>query len=134
MKPFLLIIILFLSVSCANTADTVSIDTLDGEYALTGIRGSNFAAEDIKFKFNPVGNTVSGDTGCNRFSANFHQDGKDVVFTTPISTRKFCEGKMRTEQRILSSFEEASKFNRTGNEFAFLSEGNKLLFTLTKTN
>lgn len=134
MKSFLLIIVLFLCFSCANTADTVSVDTLDGEYTLTGIRGSNFTAEDITFSFNPVGNTVSGDTGCNRFSANYHQDGRDIVFTTPISTRKFCEGKMKREQRILSSFEEASKFRRTGNEFAFLSEGNQPLFTLTKTN
>lgn len=134
MKPFLLIAVLLLSFSCANTADTVSVDTLDGEYTLTGIRGNNFTAEEIVFSFNPVGNTVSGDTGCNRFSANYHQDGKDVTFTTPISTRKYCEGKMRSEQRILSSFEEAAKFNRTGNEFAFLSEGNRPLFTLTKTN
>ncbi|GHA35974.1 hypothetical protein GCM10007103_16790 [Salinimicrobium marinum] len=133
MRALLFILAVIFSVSCANTADTVSDEVLDGEYQLTGLRGNSFS-EEIVFSFNPIGNIISGNTGCNQFSANFYQEGRDVNFTTPISTRKYCEGKMKTEQRILESFEEATKFIRTGDEFTFFSEGNRPLITLTKSN
>lgn len=134
MRSLLFTLAILISVSCANTVDTVSDEALDGEYKLTELRGNNFTSEELIFKFNPIGNIVSGNTGCNSFSANFQQEGRDVNFTTPISTRKLCEGKMKTEQRILSSFEEATKLVRTGDEFIFYSEGNQPLITLTKTN
>lgn len=134
MRVLLLILSLIFLSSCANTADTVADETLDGEYKLTGIQGANFSSDDVTMTFNPIGNRVTGTTGCNRFSANYHQDGKDVTFTTPISTRKHCEGKMRTESRILTAIENISKFRQNGNEFVFFSEENQPLFTLTKTN
>ncbi len=133
MRPLLFILAVIFSVSCANTADTVSDEILDGDYQVTGLRGNSFS-EEILFNFNPIGNILSGNTGCNQFSANFHQEGREVNFTTPISTRKFCEGKMKTEQRIFESFEEVTKFIRTGDEFVFYSEGNRPLITLTKSN
>jgi heat shock protein HslJ len=133
MRVLLFIFAVIFCVGCANTADTVSDEVLDGEYQLTGLRGNSFS-EEILFNFNPIGNIISGNTGCNQFSANFYQEGRDVNFTTPISTRKYCQGKMKTEQRILESFEEAKKFIRTGDEFVFYSEGNRPLITLTKSN
>lgn len=134
MRILLFVFAIILSASCANTADTVTNEMLDGDFKLTGIRGNSSSGEEIILNFNPIGNILSGSTGCNRFSANFHQDGNEIVITTPISTRKFCEGKMKTEQRILESLEEISKFTRTGNEFVFFSEGNQPLITLTKSN
>lgn len=133
MKPFLSLIALFLLVSCGNTVNTIADDILDGEYELTGIRGNEFSSEEIIFNFNPIGNIVAGETGCNRFSANYQQDGKELTFTTPISTRKFCEGKMRRERQILSSFEKATKLHREENKFILLSAENRPLITLTKT-
>lgn len=134
MRSLTTVFFLLFLVSCGNTADTIGDEILDGEYILTGIQGTGFSSDDIVITFNPIGNMITGSTGCNRFSANYRQDGTDVSFTTPISTRKHCEGKMRTEQRILSSIEEISKFRQNGNEFVFFSEGNKPLITLTKTN
>lgn len=134
MRPLLLIISIFLFFSCGNTADTISEETLDGQYALTGIGGNSFSSEEIHVNFNPIGNSVSGNTGCNRFSANYRQKGRELTFATPISTRKYCEGKMRTERQLLSSLERAAKLVRDGNDFVILSEGNQPLITLTKTN
>lgn len=134
MRVFLFILSIVLFTSCGNTADTVSDEMLDGQYTLTGIQGTNFTSDDITISFNPIGNLITGTTGCNRFSANYHQDGQDLTFTTPISTRKHCEGKMRTESRILSSIEKITKVRQNGNEFIFLSEENQPLITLTKTN
>lgn len=134
MKPFLLLIGILLLVSCGNTADTILDDRLNGEYEMTGLRGNKYSSEKIIFTFNSVGNVLSGDTGCNRFSANYHQEGKELVFTTPISTRKLCDGKMKIEQQILSSFEDVTRFIRKGEEFILLAGDNTALITLTKTN
>lgn len=134
MRVIILILSVVLFTSCGNTADTVSDETLDGQYILTEIQGTNFPSDEVTISFNPIGNLITGTTGCNRFSANYHQDGRDVTFTTPISTRKHCEGKMRTESKILSSIEKIAKFRQNGNEYVFLSEENRPLITLTKTN
>ena len=132
MKNTLVIFLIALLSSCGNTADTVTEETFDGEYVLTNLQGYQVTSEEITITFNPIGNTVSGNLGCNRFSANYHQNGRAVSFTTPITTRKQCEGKMRRERRILSSIEDVSKFVPNGKEFQLLSEGNKPLMTLTK--
>ena len=134
MKLVQLFSLLFFLVSCGNTANTVSDEKLDGSYTLMSVGGQKIGSEEIIFRFNPIGNIISGKTGCNQFSANFQQDGRELNFTTPISTRKYCEGKMATEREILSSFEEAVKFIRTGDDYIFLSEDNEQLITLTKTN
>lgn len=135
MRPLLFILMLIFVASCANTAETTgSNEALDGEFIVTGLRGNDFSSEELMLHFNPIGNTISGNTGCNQFSATFHQEGKEVVFTTPISTRIYCEGKMETEKLILLSFEKVSKFVRTGNDFVFYSEENQPVITLTKSN
>lgn len=123
-----------LLVSCGNTVDTVTDEQLDGSYVITGVGESKISSEEIVFEFNPIGNRVSGNTGCNSFSASFRQEGRELHFTTPISTRKYCEGKMAIERQILSSFEEAVRLINSGNDFIFLSEENEELITLTKQN
>ncbi|WP_424492563.1 META domain-containing protein [Salinimicrobium sp. GXAS 041] len=135
MRAFLLVFIIVSLTSCGNIGDTVSDDQLNGRYYLTDVAGvSVSSAEEIVLEFNPIGNIVRGNTGCNDFSANYHQDGRALEFTMPITTRKYCEGKMKTEGEILSSFEEAVKFIRTGNDYIFLSSEDEQLITLTKKN
>ncbi len=134
MRASLLVFILVLLASCGNIGDTVSDEQLDGRYLLTGVAGKSVNSEEIVLEFNPIGNIVRGNTGCNDFSTNYHQDGRTLEFTMPITTRKYCEGKMKTEGEILSSFEEAVKFIRTGNDYIFLSSEDEQLITLTKKN
>lgn len=134
MRYFLPVISFFVLVSCANTVDTLNIKPLEGDYKVIEINGNKVSSEEILFNFNTVGNRISGNTGCNQFSASFHQEGNEVAFSTPMNTRKYCEGKMETENQLLSFIEKASRFDYTGNEVIFYSEAGQRLLTLTKKN
>lgn len=132
MRNFLFTISTFILFSCANTVETVTDESLDGEYRIIEVTGDRTLPADIIFSFNPVGNRVSGNAGCNQFSALYHQQGNNLEFSTPMNTRKYCEGKMEIERQILSSFTKASKLERTGNEVIIYSKNNEALMTLTK--
>lgn len=132
MKKFLFLIFIFLLISCANTAETVTEENLDGDYRVTGVKGDQILPDDIVFNFDSLGNTVSGNTGCNNFSAHYNQQGRNLEFSTPMNTRKYCEGKMDVEMQILSSLERASRLHRTGKEIVIFSSNDQPLMTLTK--
>lgn len=122
-------IILF---SCANTAETVTDESLDGKYRILEIQGDTSLPQGITLSFNPVGNRVSGNLGCNEFSALFQQQGNKIEFSTPMNTRKYCEGKMEAERQILSSLVRASRLDLIGKEVVVYSTNNDALMTLTK--
>ncbi|MGI0105375.1 META domain-containing protein [Salinimicrobium sp. WS361] len=132
MKKILLLILSVISLSCANTIDTVTEEILDGNYRVITIPGHESLPRDIVFNFNPMASKLSGNTGCNDFSAHYNQQGNNLEFSTPMNTRKYCKGKMEVERQILSSFEKVSKLDHTGNEFVIYSNNDVPLMTLIK--
>jgi heat shock protein HslJ len=132
MKKILFLVCSLILFSCANTADTVAEEILHGEYRVIEIDAEQSLENEIIFDFNPVGNRVSGNTGCNRFSANYSQQGNNLEFSTPMNTRKYCKGKMEVEKQILSSLEKASRLDRNGKEIVVYSNNDIPLMTLIK--
>ena len=130
MRYFLFFLCSFSLVSCANTVETATEEMLDGDYRITGIAGDQSLPKNIIFRFNSLGNRVSGNTGCNNFSAHYSQQGNNLEFSTPMNTRKFCEGKMEIENQILSSLERASRLIRTGKEIIILSKSDEPIMRL----
>lgn len=118
--------------SCANTVDTVSEENLVGNYKVITVQGEKTVSDSIILNFEPLGNRVSGNAGCNEFSANYNQQGSNLEFSTPMSTRKYCEGKMEIEKIILSSFEDVARINFNGEEIIIFSDKDEALMTLTK--
>lgn len=134
MRNFWLLIISTTLLSCANTVDTVTEEVLDGNYKVTEIPGEASIPEEVRFNFNPLGNKVSGNAGCNQFSAHYSQQGNNLEFSTPMNTRKHCMGKMELEKHILSSFEKAARLDRIGEEIVIYSNNDVPLMTLIKTD
>jgi|GEM_PF-4915029 heat shock protein HslJ len=132
MRKILLLILSVICLSCANTIDTVTEEILDGNYRVIAIQGYESLPRDIVFNFNPMASKLSGNTGCNDFSAHYNQQGSNLEFSTPMNTRKYCKGKMEVERQILSSFEKVSKLDHTGNEFVIYSNNDVPLMTLIK--
>lgn len=126
------LVLLMTLFSCANSVGTVTEDVLEGKYRVTGVKGDSSLPNDLIFTFNPFGNRVSGNTGCNEFSAHYDQQGTNLEFSTPMNTRKYCEGKMETEMQILSSLQRAARIGRTGKEIIVYSTNDVPLLTLTK--
>ena len=134
MRYLSIVIAVIMLWSCANTPDTSSLESLGGEYKVIGLHGQRITGNEMIFTFDPVGNRVSGTTGCNNFSANYSQEGQELDFSTPMNTRKYCEGKMEIERRILSSIEKASRLQFSGNEVTIFANDEEPLITLTKIN
>ena len=132
MKYFVLVISFLLLASCANTADTLSNEPLEGEYQVTRINDNRIMSDEIIFNFDPLSSRVSGITGCNNFSANYTQNGQKLDFSTPMNTRKYCEGKMETEREILIAVERASRVEFIGNEVLIYANEANPLITLIK--
>ena len=132
MSKILFLLCSLILISCANTADTVAEELLDGDYRVTEIKGDKSLPRDIIFNFSPVGNRISGNAGCNRFSANYSQQGKNLEFSTPMNTRKYCKGKMEIEKQILSSLGKVSRLDHNGEEIIVYSSNDVPLMTLIK--
>lgn len=130
MKVLILAFGLMILLSCGSSAENNSAEKLDGDYDLIAIQGEDISSEGLVFTFNSEESRVSGETGCNGFSANYEQDGSTISFNSAISTKMFCEGKMDLEAAIITTLPNVAHFEQEGNEFLFYSEENDLLFTL----
>ena len=132
MRKFLFLIFPAIFFSCANTVETVAEEPLFGDYRIVEIQGNENLSDNIIVNFNPMGDRLSGNTGCNDFSAHYNQQGNNLEFSTPMNTRKYCKGKMDIEKQILSSLEKASRINRNGDHIVVYSTSDEPLMTLIK--
>lgn len=131
MKIFLLFLSLIVLNSCANfTQKSIAENNLDGQFQLVEINGKDVSSEELIFNFLPAENRVYGETGCNGFAANLKQEGENLSFIDPLSTKKYCQGKMEIEEEILSALQKTKSFKIHENEFVFYSEAKNELFTL----
>lgn len=137
MKIFSYFLCVILFTSCGNRDKNKTEeenDSLDGEFKITAIKEKNVDTEELFLEFVPQETIVFGNTGCNGFSSRFVLDKKELSFNAPVSTKKFCEGKMKTEQQLFSALEETSKFDWDGKQLILFSEENNPLIILIKTN
>ena len=130
MKNFLFVCLAFILISCGSSKEVV-VD-LNGEYQLLEVQGEDLSDQDLSISFTPAENRISGETGCNGFSAKYTQENNVLSVGRAMSTRMYCEGKMDTEQKIISSLEDVAKVKKDGKELVFYSTDNQRLFTLTK--
>ncbi len=128
----MVIVCLSILTSCANTVETAAVEVLEGNYRVSQIGDDHSLPDDIVFTFSPVGNKLSGSTGCNEFSSHYSQQGNNLEFSTPMNTRKYCEGKMEIEKKILFTLEKASRLGHNGEEIVVYSNNDVPLITLIK--
>lgn len=135
MKSIFLLFSILVMGSCGakNTLGS-KYPALHGTYLLTKVGEKNLNSEKFIFEFDSENNTVFGYTGCNGFSADFAQEGAEITFTSPVSTRKFCKENMGTEKRLLGAIEEIAELKREETNYVFYSWNNNPLITLTKTD
>lgn len=113
MKQVLLIVMAVISYlpSCNNPRQSTAVSKkvtanpaeLNGTWQLDYIDGIRIAFEGLypgkkpQVTFDVVNSRVSGNTGCNNFSAPVSIDGSKVSFTEPFTlTKMFCPGEGET--------------------------------------
>lgn len=102
MKNYTLVSVLILSltiVSCGSTKNLGEKQLYDGNWELDYISGPRIAFEGLfpdkkpQIEFDKATNKVSGNSGCNGYSADYKLNGKAISFGEPgPSTMMFCGG------------------------------------------
>jgi heat shock protein HslJ len=62
-------------------------------------------------------NSVSGTTGCNRFSADYVRDGMAISFGPVRNTRMACEPRLMGQERAFIDLLDAAEAQPVGNQF-----------------
>ena len=130
MKMLLLFFSLIVLNSCGS--NPASEERLDGKYALVEVLDEDISEEGLTLTFDPAENRVSGTTTCNGFFATYAQEENKISLSQAGSTRKYCEGEMELETKILSTLPEISEFKIDEDQYILSSSEGEKLFVLKK--
>lgn len=136
MKKLVFILSLtFLFFSCGN--ETVSEDPSDlkkksGNYNLINLDGEDISSEGFILEVEGEKQRLSGKTGCNNFVATYEIEDKQLEFSSPMSTKMYCEGEMEYEETFGEVLPQITKVQISEEELVFLSEENNELLKLQK--
>jgi heat shock protein HslJ len=75
------------------------------------------------------GGRVSGQAGCNTYSAGYQASGSTLSVTMPAATKLFCdspEGVMQQEQQYLAALQSAATFRISGDRLEVRSNADQL--------
>ena len=117
MKLLSLLFITLISIkSCGDTttAETSSLN-LTGEFHITALEANTEVPEKLSISFDTEKNTVSGFSGCNRFSGTYSVENETIAFGPLATTRKMCRGEANAiESRTLSLLSKINAFSIEG--------------------
>jgi heat shock protein HslJ len=82
-----------------------------------------------------AGGQVTGNSGCNSFSAGYSVNGNALSITQPSGTQQFCaepEGVMDQEARFLAALTSAASFRLNGNQLEISSAAGQIAVVATR--
>lgn len=97
--------------SCGNSKDIAAMETnkeameqISGTYYVTNVGENNYSQEKLTLQFDQDTKSVSGFSGCNRFTGTYKIDGNSITFGPLASTRMHCqEANNNIEKNMLSA-------------------------------
>ncbi len=101
----------------------------DGSAIVTMIPGTS-----ITMDFG-AGGQVTGNSGCNSFSAGYNVNGSAISITQPSGTQQFCEspaGVMDQEARFLAALQSAASFRINGSQLEISSAAGQIAVVATR--
>ncbi|MCX7551091.1 META domain-containing protein [Xanthomarina sp. F2636L] len=130
MKYLTILLSVFTIMSCGNSKDVNAMDTnketmeqISGTYYVTNIGENNFSQEKLSIQFDENTNTVSGFSGCNRFTGTYKLDGDSIAFGPLATTRMHCQdADNKMEQNMLSALNSANVIEFKNQELALYNK------------
>jgi heat shock protein HslJ len=101
----------------------------DGAAIVTLVPGTS-----ITMEFG-AGGQVTGNSGCNSFSAGYSVNGSALSITQPGGTQQFCaepEGVMDQEARFLAALQSAASFRINGSQLEITSAAGQIVLVATR--
>jgi heat shock protein HslJ len=117
----------------AGTAITQSNWTLQSLMDSTGILIPALSGTEVTAVFDLEGR-VSGNAGCNRYSAGFQSRDYGINITGTASTKMFCDGPgvMEQESAFLADLAKASSFRFSGSSLKFYDGSGKTVLVFVQ--
>ncbi|WP_281989141.1 META domain-containing protein [Aquimarina aggregata] len=99
-------------------------ETIPSKFYIITLNGKDISEEKLHITFNKKSNSTYGFSGCNTFSCSYTDNKEIVSFESPISTKMYCEKKIKLEDSFLKSIIQ-SKSKHIKQDSLFLRDKNK---------
>jgi heat shock protein HslJ len=127
--PLISLIILASLGSCSimnQSADNAELSP--SEWRLISINGAPMSlGGNAVLRFNEKETQINGIAACNSFSADYEMLRKSIKFGNIITTKKYCEGKMDEENKIITNMQNVSRYEVKANMLYLYSQDELLL-------
>ncbi|NEU06829.1 META domain-containing protein [Flavihumibacter sp. R14] len=78
--------------------------------------------DNATLKFDEKENKISGIAACNNFNAGYEMIRTAITFDNVITTKKYCEGKMDEENKIITNLQSVTRYDVKANMLYFYSK------------
>ncbi len=129
-KLFLPLLALTLLAGCSKSLD---LTTLSGEWYVAQINGETVLVIEKAPYFGIENGKLNGNTGCNSFSADLPQKGKQLDFSKMVTTMRYCPDN-ETEQKLYAALRSCKQAKGKEEAFVLTDEhGGELVVCLKRT-
>lgn len=124
--------------SCGNSKNTTSLNKqskqiLDGEYSIEKITSSELLFTDLTIRFNDSTKTVSGYSGCNRFTGTYEIKEDNLKIGPLAATKMACPPDRNTiETQFLRALSEINAFEIIDNTLVLKKDHLELIYASKK--
>jgi len=135
MKAFTICLLIFSVLTCKNTQDAMSSEkqnnkSINGNYEINSVNGEKNSHDDLQITFNESEKSVSGYSGCNRFTGSFVITGSTIKIGPLASTRMACQPeKNDIESKMLQALSDVNSFTIENGILTLQKDGSNLLVT-----
>ncbi|PWK20348.1 META domain-containing protein [Xanthomarina spongicola] len=142
MKYLTLILTLFTLMSCGNSKNASAMqnekqtmNNISGKYQVSIIGTEDVSEYNLTIEFNDSIKTVSGFSGCNRFSGTYTLNGNTIKFGSLASTRMACMDSVNTiETKMLEALSNTNTINSENGSISLLKDNVNMLSTLQESS
>lgn len=128
----LVFVTLLFSCKCSKEK-TGQMKTLEsGMFNVVSIAGNDVSQDNVTMKIDLEANRISGNGGCNDYSADFKVDGKTIDMGFARATRMICKNKMDVESSFFKGLKDVKTYSYDGKMLQLKSEEGKTLITAKK--
>ncbi len=129
-----LIVLTLLLFSCKSQKnETAAMEPLkSGLFKVTTLEGKDLEDAKVTLRIDLEKNRVSGNTGCNNYSAGLKLDSTHIETGLARATKMYCEDKMEIERSFLNNLGKAESYSFDGKTLKLKSADGTTLITAIK--
>ncbi len=130
---FAVIVMTLLSFSCKSSKENSTQKPLhSGTYHILSVNGDTVTSYNITLKIDTEKKRVSGNAGCNGYSAFYTLEKDTIEMGLARVTTQYCKGKMAVERSYLKSLKHITRYQYKTSKLLLRSADGKYTITATQ--